>query len=871
MNFKEPSWLQRFVPRRLGQRLAGAAALTLGVFVLLVLANEVVGRPDSILGEGHRLASDIARRVAALDKGRAIERSPQEVEALLQSLEAQPGLVGILVTGAGGQEIAARGETEIFGSHLSLLRPVEAGGKVKGWVRLTIDTAPLDRAQTYHGLRHLAIGLSGILSIILVLGLVLRRPLRVLEKAAAFAEQLPKRIGERLEPEAGVDEMSRLIEALNHASRRLAEQDRLVRQTQDRLVRQTQDRYFELVMIASDWIWETDSQDRLTYLSDRSEELTSIKREAVIGKSRRELSGADNPPDIWDALETATRNKRPFRNFHYQLRSPSGRLLTIRVSGNPVYGAQGEFTGYRGTAADITGEVEARAAIQRLERLTREAIDSITEGFVLFDDELRLVLCNENYRKAYPLIADLLVPGVHFHDILRAAAQRGHYAAQENEVEEWVRERITRHLGNPEPQVCHLAGERWYNISEHSTPSGGVVKLLTDITVIKNQEEQLRQSQKMDALGQLAGGLAHEFNNVLTAVGGFADMALRDVADAERAEMCLLEISKAALRATDLTGQLLSFSRNQPVERKVVDVGRAVWDLESFLRPLLGERVRLRIDPPEAGLTLLTDPSQLAQAVVNLVINARDAMPEGGDIVIRCQRRELDAGEAAQLGLASWGGYAALTVTDSGTGIAPENLKRIFEPFFTSKASGKGTGLGLSMVYGMAAQAGGTVLVESELGRGSAFTILTPLTGQAPAQPAAKQKMLQGAGQGVILAAEDDPAVLDYLKFVLTEQGFEVLPSLGGEAALAAGREHIERIDPLITDVVMPDLKGTELSARLRALKPSLKVLYISGYPDSMDVKDLPEHSLARPDAFLPKPLSPSALLDSVRSLFEPA
>lgn len=505
-------------------------------------------------------------------------------------------------------------------------------------------------------------------------------------------------------------------------------------------------------------------------------------------------------------------------------------------------------------------EVEAKEAVQRLELLSREAIDSISEGFVLFDAEMRLVLCNDTYRQAYPLIADLLTPGANFIDILRKAATRGQFVDDSEEMDEWVKERIARHLGHTDPVVCRLSGERWYVISERATPSGGVVKLLTDITEIKQQEERLRQSHKMEALGQLASGLAHEFNNVLTAVGGFSEMGLRDPTNAGRAELCFTEIAKAAERATDLTSQLLSFSRNQPTQTKVVDVGQAVWDLESFLRPLLGEKVSLNIAPHDTDLLSLVNPSQLSQAVVNLVINARDAMPNGGSITIHTEKTCLSANEAEMLAVKS-GDFVAIRVTDTGTGIDDELKRRIFEPFFTTKPSGEGTGLGLAMVYGMATSAGGTVLLDSELGMGSTFSVLLPITNKPLRSVVATRDELTSPNrQATILIAEDDPAVLDYLKHLLSDLGYHTLAACCGKEALELARG--SPVSLILCDVVMGDLSGPEVVRALKEEQPGLKIVLMSGYPFADT-----EPGLA--DAKLPKPLDPATLAETLARLLE--
>jgi PAS domain S-box-containing protein len=676
-----------------------------------------------------------------------------------------------------------------------------------------------------------------------------------LARAAAFAEALGERLGQTLPPSDGPEELQRLEAALDRASTRLAERERQGREDEAL--------FQEMADLGMDWIWETDARHRFSTLSSSAFARSGVTPAAILGKTRRELTGDANPPALWDAHEKHLESHRPFRNLVYRMRNAQGRLEVIRTSGNPRFDSDGAFLGYRGVASDITAEAEARQAMGEWQVLAREAIESLSEGFVLFDADMRLVLVNSHYRRAYPLVADCLVPGAAFEDILIAAAQRGHFAETDANVKSWVSTRLNRHLGADQAVVQKLGDGRWYHISERPTPSGGVVKLLTDVTDLKDREEKLRQAQKMEALGQLAGGLAHEFNNVLTAMGGFAAMGVRDLGNPEWVETCFNEIAKAAERAGDLTSHLLAFSRNQPTRRRVVDIGQMAWDLDSFLRPLLGERTKLVILPPPKGLKAETDLGLFSQAVVNLVLNARDAMQEGGTVTLAIERQTLDETRAQIHGVRA-GDYAALKVIDTGVGIPAEYRERIFEPFFTSKEPGKGTGLGLALVWSLAGQSGGTVTVDSEVGRGTTFTLYLPLTERDEAsRSAAALATPANKLVGTVLVVEDDRAVRDFLKLALAHLGLTVRVAHSRDEAQSAWPEIRQATVLAVVDLMLPGGPfGSDLARQLKADKPGLKVLLISGYPEADEAR----HRAAG-DAFLAKPLDALTLGDTIAAL----
>ena len=635
--------------------------------------------------------------------------------------------------------------------------------------------------------------------------------------------------------------------------------------------------------------------------------------------------------------------------------------------------------------------------------LLADAIGCVSEGFVLFGAEGRLVLCNDRYRAAYPLLSDHLVPGVRFADLLRVAVERGAAGDDLGDPSDWIAERLNRHIDGGPPTDHQLGDGRWYRISEHATRFGGVVKILTDITELKRHEEALadsearyrrlvemapygiliwdglrvrfanrsaavilgsadpgamlriplveatefdgvqrlfdwlpppgtgpgtaaeapppvearfvtaqgtlrelevgihpfavegeaawflvfnditgrkqaeraiQQAQKMQAIGQLAGGIAHEFNNMLTAIGGFAQMARRAPQDRPRVEQCLTEIVKATDRASGLTAQLLSFGRpGRPDAARPVRVGAVVDDLRRFLGPTLGERHPLRIGGDGGGdgggAVVCMDPGLLHQSLVNLVLNARDAMPDGGPIAIEIHRPD--------------DGGLTIAVTDTGCGIDPAVIDRIFEPFFTTKEPGAGTGLGLALVYSTVTRAGGVVDVDTEPGRGTTFTLRLPADSVAePPEPDAfglddallpdaEEEGAEGMSMAAtVLLVEDEAQVRDFMRLTLEDMGMRVVCAADGAEALRAYTDHGGAFDLLVTDLVMPQLGGASVARALRRENPDLPTVLMSGYPPETEgLDDLLAGPLAdrRRIVFLRKPIDPDALSDAIHAL----
>ena len=394
-----------------------------------------------------------------------------------------------------------------------------------------------------------------------------------------------------------------------------------------------------------------------------------------------------------------------------------------------------------------------------------------------------------------------------------------------------------------------------------------VVGAWIDITERKRLETQLRQAQKMEAIGQLAGGVAHDFNNVLTAIAGNAELLQEGFADGDPKRETVEEIRSAASRAESLTRQLLAFSRQQILQPRVLEVNRAVAGMEKMLRRLIGEDIDLvSVLPREVG-HVVADPSQIEQVILNLAVNARDAMPTGGRLTIETANVEFDAAYARAHAPAVPGRFVMIGVSDSGAGMTPEVQARVFEPFFTTKAPGKGTGLGLATVYGIVKQSGGFIWVYSEPGQGTAFKIYLPRAAD-DLRPAATPAAVHEArgGDEVILLVEDEAAVRRVALHALQRYGYTVLEAALPSEALTICREHTGKIDLVVTDVVMPGMSGPDLAQQLLALRPGLKVLLSSGYPGEAIAH---RGELFSGLAFLPKPFTPLGLARKVREVLD--
>lgn len=391
--------------------------------------------------------------------------------------------------------------------------------------------------------------------------------------------------------------------------------------------------------------------------------------------------------------------------------------------------------------------------------------------------------------------------------------------------------------------------------------------IVENVSHQRGVEDRLRHVQKMEAIGRLAGGIAHDFNNVLGVITGYSEMLFDKLSSEPGLSALVTHILKASARGASLTKQLLAFSRQQVLEPRVINIQQHMESIESLLRRVLGEDVRLAVDAGDHLVHLRADPAQLEQVIMNLVVNARDAMPDGGNLTIGISRAHLDAEYCTHVPDTHPGNYACIAVTDTGCGMSQDVLSRVFEPFFTTKENGKGTGLGLATVYGIVKQSGGNITVYSEMGHGTTFKVYLPLSEEHVSKP--EMVSFEGLvpdGTETILLVEDEDSLREVTRQYLTSKGYTVLAASEAEAAVAAAKNSSRPVDLLVTDIILPGVSGVQLARRIAADCPRIRVLFVSGYTADAIV----HHGGHGPQfAFLSKPFSLPALARKIRSILD--
>ena len=516
-----------------------------------------------------------------------------------------------------------------------------------------------------------------------------------------------------------------------------------------------------------------------------------------------------------------------------------------------------------GSISDITERKQAEEALRRSETRLKEIVDNAPLQIALSDDSGRYALVNKLFAEGHGTDPDSLL-GKTVHELYAGEEADSHTAENQKVME-------SGEVHKQERCVSGDSDERFEHVIRFPIPgrhgaSAGVGMIVSDMTEHKKLEGQLRETQKLTALGQLAGGIAHDFNNLLMVTGGYAKRALADPTDRERVERALSEIVVATEKAASLTKQLLAFGRAQVLNISVFRAAPVVNEVKSMLSPLLGEVVSLTIDAADDQLCVETDTAQLTQVLVNLAINGRDAMPQGGAIEIRVEMADASTDLVQKFPTADDGPFVKFSVRDEGTGMDANTLARIFEPFFTTKEQGKGTGLGLAMVYGFVQQSRGLIDVISEPGHGTTVEIYLPLADKPPEVLTTIDREMFPCKGETILLAEDDKALRQLAVMTLEEIGYTVLAASDGFEALEVEDEHDGPIDLLVSDVVMPSLGGFDLMRAVRLSRPGIKVILMSGYPSRGKIKsfDVPDDV-----PLLQKPFDPETLARNVREMLD--
>ncbi len=509
---------------------------------------------------------------------------------------------------------------------------------------------------------------------------------------------------------------------------------------------------------------------------------------------------------------------------------------------------------------------EHARALARAERSFERFFEDAPFGIALVDGQARLLEGNRAFRRLAGLEEGSL-SGRPLAKLLRAEDQhdlagRLDRLASGTAGQGPLEARLT--AGGRETVVSMFA-----NRIERDDGGPRLIIYMLDTTDQKRLETQFAQSQKMQAVGQLAGGIAHDFNNLLTAMIGFCDLLLQRHQPGDASFADIMQIKQNANRAANLVRQLLAFSRQQTLQPKVLDITDALTELSHLLRRLIGASIELEIVHSRDLFLVRVDQGQLEQVIINLAVNARDAMPTGGRLIIRTRNESRSHMEQRGSEIIPPGDYVAIEVEDTGTGIPPEVLTRIFEPFFSTKEVGSGTGLGLSTVYGIVKQTGGFVFVESVVKKGTTFTIMLPRyhgsrAAEATGAAETDERRRDLTGAGTVLLVEDEDAVRLFGSRALRNKGYKVVEAKSGDAALEVLANYAGKIDLMITDIVMPQMDGTQLIRHVREQRPDLKVICISGYAEESFRKRLDTEEGIH---FLPKPFSLDQLAATVKEV----
>jgi PAS domain S-box-containing protein len=637
-----------------------------------------------------------------------------------------------------------------------------------------------------------------------------------------------------------------------------------------------------IIKAIPDIVYRLDTKGRITFVND-TVRMYGYTPDELIGVSIFDLVHPEDRDLANCRVNERRTGDRHTKNLEIRLISKNlgtrdFEVRSIRHGGDPVFLIEAEgvydrglsesavFLGTQGVARDITEQKLAERELIASERRFRNLIRDTPDGVYVRVGN-RPMLTNPKFRAMFGYsVEELSSPDFNMLKLVAPedrAAEQERMAQLDASPDGWVTRfeafnAITR-TGQIIPAEVRLSRIEW-----DGQPA--ILGFVQDISERRALEEQLRQSQKMEAIGRLAGGVAHDFNNILTAIVGYSELTMLTLHQDDPLRENVEQIARAVDRATSLTRQLLAFSRKQVLQPKVLNLNGIITDMQKMLRRLIGEDIELTIHPcADLGL-IKADPGQMEQVILNLVVNARDAMPGGGFISIATNNVQLDENYCQDNPDVQPGDYIMMSVSDNGTGIEPDVLGQIFEPFFTTKPHGKGTGLGLSTVYGIVKQSGGHISVYSEVGRGTTFKIyLNRSLGTLP------DKRSRGPAEGnggseTILVVEDEDAVRDFVQKILQFNGYTVHVANSADIAIRFMKTHSGKINLLLTDVIMPKSSGADLAREVTLLRPDTRILFMSGYTDDAVV----HHGVLEPGvAFLPKPFTTDALLKQVREALD--
>jgi PAS domain S-box-containing protein len=646
-------------------------------------------------------------------------------------------------------------------------------------------------------------------------------------------------------------------------------QDRTVRRQSDDTLRRSEERYRLLAENISDVIGLYDRRGNAVYVSPSVQLLRGYKPAEVIG---RPLIDQMAPGSCDSAMRVFREEMEIERSGHadparsrtveFELLCKDGTTVWTESKLTAVRDSSGSFSGFVAVARDITERRRVEETLRETSQTLRTLIDASVLAIVALDREGRVTLWNNAATRLFGWSAQEVLGRLPpmIPDDRRAELDKGRVR---NRSREEVVYETQRH--RKDGSLVDVLRSSSILVDPQGQESGTVVMFL-DITMRKQLEEQLRQAAKMEGIGRLAGGIAHDFNNLLTVIGGRSYLLLSQLPAGHAMRRDLLLIQQTGDRAAALTRQLLAFSRKQVLTPAVIDLNEIVSGMRTLLERVLGEDVGIIMDLDPSLDHVTADPGQIEQVILNMAVNARDAMPEGGQLTLETRHVDVDPTDARRPVELTPGPYEVLSISDTGVGMDAATVARVFEPFFTTKGVGKGTGLGLATAYGIVMQSGGHITVHSELGSGTTFAIYLPRTESSESAPVAVEEAAARRGSEVVLLAEDDANLRALTRDILASEGYTVLESQDVEDALRIAERQDGTIHLLLTDVVMPQMSGRALADTVKRFRPDVKVLYMSGYTDNAIV----HHGVLDPGtALLPKPFTPAVLARKVREVLD--
>jgi PAS domain S-box-containing protein len=592
----------------------------------------------------------------------------------------------------------------------------------------------------------------------------------------------------------------------------------------------------------------------------------------TVGKSTEEILGRTDddfhPPEMarkYRLDDRAVMDSRQVVALEEEHRTTCGTAMDVSVIKAPLYNRQREVTGVLGVFWDISQRKRTERALYESEKQFRELVDLLPQSIYEFSLDGRITFANQSALRTFGYTQEDLDAGLHIRDLLIEEDQervRADIARSDDLRRRLGAEYTARHRdGRPFPVVTYTSPIR------KDGRTVGIRGIAIDQTDIRNLEERLKIAQKMEAVGQLAGGVAHDLNNLLSPILGYAEILMDDLAPQDLNRPAIQSIQEAGQKARDLVQQLLAFARKQPLQITTINLNHVVSGFEKLLRRSIREDILITIDLTEIPALIRADAGQIEQVIMNLAVNAQDSMPKGGRLTLETAVIDLDESYAHEHPGVTPGRHAMLSLSDTGHGIPHAHRDRIFDPFFTTKERDKGTGLGLSTVYGIVKQHHGDIWLYSEPDQGTTFKIFFPAANGHAEPIAARQEDRQAnRGTETIMVVEDNTMLRDMAQKILERYGYRVLIAGSGDECLRRLTTHDGPVHLLLTDVVMPEMNGRELYARLAPLRPDLKVLYMSGYTDNVIL----HHGVLEAGIdFIQKPFSVQGLASKIRMILD--